>query len=69
MKDQKRIATVFAIEICEVYKLDRKGFRTCFTHCADIYKTIEQLAEQRLEKTVIIEELHKKLLKDRAKKD
>lgn len=66
IKDQKRIATVVAIEICEVYKLDRKKFRQCFKTCPHVYKKMEELAEKRLEITVVLEELYKKYLADRS---
>ncbi|KAK4878495.1 hypothetical protein RN001_011001 [Aquatica leii] len=62
MKDQKRIANVYALETCQIYRLDRKQFRTCFSHNTDLYKKLEKTANIRLEKTAILEELHKKYL-------
>lgn len=62
MKDQKRIANVIAIEICEVYRLDRKNFKTCFVNNTELYKKIEKIAHERREKTLILEELHKKYI-------
>lgn len=66
IKDQKRIATVVAIEICEVYKLDRRQFKQCFKSCPQVYKKMEELAERRLEITVVLEELYKKYLTDKS---
>lgn len=55
-----------AIEICEVYRLDRRKFRECFKNCPIVYKKMEEYAEKRLEITIVIEELYKKYLTDRA---
>lgn len=55
-----------AIEICEIYKLDRKKFRQCFKACPEVYRKMEVLAEKRLEATVVLEELYKKYLADVA---
>lgn len=66
IKDQKRIATVVAIEICEVYKLERRKFKQCFKNCPQVYKKMEEYAEKRLEITVVLEELYKKYLSDRS---
>lgn len=62
MKDQKRIANVLAIEICEVYRLDRKSFKTCFLNNPDLYRNLERVAQDRRERTMILEDLHKKYL-------
>lgn len=55
-----------AIEICEVYKLDRKKFKQCFKSCPQVYKKMEDNAEKRLEITIVLEELYKKYLSDRS---
>lgn len=62
MKDQKRIANVIAIEICEVYRLDRKNFKTCFVNNVDLFRKVERIAQDRRERTLMLEELHKKYL-------
>lgn len=66
LKEQKRIATVIAIEICETFKLDKKSFRSCFADSTDAYKKLVALAEERLEKTVILEERHKKYMQEKT---
>ncbi|XP_017777441.1 PREDICTED: potassium/sodium hyperpolarization-activated cyclic nucleotide-gated channel 1-like [Nicrophorus vespilloides] len=67
-KDQKRVANVVAIEICEIYRLDRRNFRNCFPTNSVFYKKIEQIAQERMEKTVLLEELHKKYVLERTTK-
>lgn len=67
MKNQKRVATVVAIEICETYKLDRKNFLLCFSHDSEIYKKVEAVAKERFLKAAAIEELHKQYLLERTK--
>ncbi|KAF5280040.1 hypothetical protein FQR65_LT03295 [Abscondita terminalis] len=62
MKEQKRIANVYALEICEMYRLDRKHFRNCFLNEHEVTKKLEKVANARAEKTAILEELHKKYL-------
>ncbi|KAK2580594.1 hypothetical protein KPH14_007716 [Odynerus spinipes] len=60
--DQKRVATVIAIEVCEVYRLDRKDFRKCVVVHSELFATIERIATERIEKTVMVEEQHKRFL-------
>lgn len=64
-KDQKRTADVIAIEICTVYRLDRKAFVTCIAPHAEVYERLEYLATVRREQTHLIEELHKKYIMER----
>lgn len=64
-KDQKRTADVVAIEICQVYRLDRKAFITCIASHNEVYERLEYLANVRREQTRLIEELHKKYIMER----
>lgn len=60
--DQRRVASVIAIEVCEVYRLDRKDFRHCIDVHSELFAEIERIATERVEKTVRVEEQHKRFL-------
>ncbi|KAL6432461.1 hypothetical protein ACFW04_006804 [Cataglyphis niger] len=61
--DQRRVASVIAIEVCEVYRLDRKDFRQCIDVNSELFAEIERIAMERVEKTVRVEEQHKRFLR------
>ncbi|KAJ3644510.1 hypothetical protein Zmor_022235 [Zophobas morio] len=48
---KKTTANIIALEICEVYKLDRKSFKKCLENQADLYKKIQEEAKRRLKET------------------
>ncbi|XP_058793323.1 potassium/sodium hyperpolarization-activated cyclic nucleotide-gated channel 1-like [Phymastichus coffea] len=60
VQDQRRVASIVAVEVCEVYRLDRKDFRKFITVYSDLYAKIEQIATERMQRTVMIEEQHKR---------
>nr|XP_012216655.1 PREDICTED: potassium/sodium hyperpolarization-activated cyclic nucleotide-gated channel 1-like [Linepithema humile] len=60
--DQRRIASVIAIDVCEVYRLDRKDFRHCIDVHSQLFAEIERIATERVEKTVRVEEQYKRFL-------
>lgn len=60
--DQRRVASVIAIEVCEVYRLNRKDFRKCIAVHSELFATIESIATERIERAVVIEEQHKRYL-------
>jgi len=60
--DQRRVASVVAIEVCEVYRLDRKDFRQCIDIHSELFAEIERIATERIERTVRAEEQHKRFL-------
>ncbi|GAB1868363.1 Potassium/sodium hyperpolarization-activated cyclic nucleotide-gated channel 1-like [Camponotus japonicus] len=60
--DQRRVASIIAIEVCEVYRLDRKDFRQCIDVHSELFAEIERIATERVEKTVRVEEQHKRFL-------
>lgn len=62
VKDHKRIATVIALEICTVYTLDKRHFRRAFENYPDLLLLIQKEANYRMENTIRMEALHKKLL-------
>ncbi|KAK0077443.1 hypothetical protein PV326_010052 [Microctonus aethiopoides] len=61
VQDHRRVATVVAIEVCEVYRLDRPDFRRCVAVHKDIFSKIERIATKRMEKTILIEEQYKRI--------
>ncbi|XP_035723457.1 potassium/sodium hyperpolarization-activated cyclic nucleotide-gated channel 1-like [Vespa mandarinia] len=60
--DQKRVASVIAVEVCEVYRLDRKDFRKCIAVYSELFSMIERIAIERIEKTMLTEEHHKRFI-------
>ncbi|KAK1132864.1 hypothetical protein K0M31_014232 [Melipona bicolor] len=60
--DQRRVASVIAIEVCEVYRLDRKDFRKCIAVHTELFAKIEKIASERIERAMAIEEQHKRHL-------
>jgi len=62
MADQRRIVSVVAIEVCELYRLDRKDFRHCIDVHSELFAEIERISTERIEKTVRAEEQHKRFM-------
>ncbi|KAL0102622.1 hypothetical protein PUN28_018127 [Cardiocondyla obscurior] len=60
--DQRRVASVIAIDVCEVYRLDRKDFRQCIDIHSELFEEIERIATERIERTARAEEQHKRFL-------
>ncbi|KAG5323930.1 HCN1 protein, partial [Acromyrmex heyeri] len=60
--DRRRVASVVAVEVCEVYRLDRKDFRHCIDVNSELFAEIERIATERIEKTVRVEEQHERFL-------
>lgn len=60
--DQRRVASIIAIEVCELYRLDRKDFRHCIEVNSELFAEIERIATERVEKAVRVEEQHKRFL-------
>ncbi|XP_076289994.1 potassium/sodium hyperpolarization-activated cyclic nucleotide-gated channel 1 [Lasioglossum baleicum] len=60
--DQRRVASVIAIEVCEVYRLDRKDFRKCIAVHTELFAKLEYIASERIQRAVDIEEQHKRYL-------
>ncbi|XP_044758489.1 potassium/sodium hyperpolarization-activated cyclic nucleotide-gated channel 2-like isoform X2 [Coccinella septempunctata] len=60
LKNTKRTTDIIAIEVCEVYRLDKKAFRSCFKYDRyGVFEKMQQIAEQRLQKTALLEETYK----------
>ncbi|XP_063984911.1 potassium/sodium hyperpolarization-activated cyclic nucleotide-gated channel 1-like [Diachasmimorpha longicaudata] len=60
VQDQRRVGTVIAIEVCEVYKLERRNFRKCIAGHTKLFERIERIATERMDRTIMIEEQHKR---------
>lgn len=67
-KDKRRTANIVAIEICEVYKLDRRAFKNCFKANSSMLAALEDVARERLEITQMYEDVHKKLFLEQSSK-
>lgn len=48
LKDQKRIASIVALEMCEVYKLSQKDFRKVIEPHANLLRRLDQTASDRI---------------------
>ncbi|XP_051162132.1 potassium/sodium hyperpolarization-activated cyclic nucleotide-gated channel 2-like [Leptopilina boulardi] len=55
IQDQKRVASVVAVDVCEVYRLDRTDFRKVIAIHSELFAEIERLATERIERTMLIE--------------
>ncbi|XP_014477559.1 PREDICTED: potassium/sodium hyperpolarization-activated cyclic nucleotide-gated channel 1-like [Dinoponera quadriceps] len=60
--DERRVASVVAIDICEVYRIDRKDFRQCIAIHSDLFAEIERIAIERVDKVIRAEKQHKRFL-------
>lgn len=59
MAESVRISTVIAIEPCELYRLDRKDFMQIIRPYPDLFQSIEQVAAERLQYILAIDEKYK----------
>ncbi|XP_063915773.1 potassium/sodium hyperpolarization-activated cyclic nucleotide-gated channel 1-like [Zophobas morio] len=57
-KEQKRTAHVFAVEICEVYKLDKRSFNSYLRPVKELMDQMLQEANLRIEMTKDFEDIH-----------
>ncbi|EFN84743.1 potassium/sodium hyperpolarization-activated cyclic nucleotide-gated channel 4 [Harpegnathos saltator] len=60
--DERRTASVVAIDVCEVYRMDRKDFRQCIAVHSELFAQIERIAIERVDKVVRAEKQHKRFL-------
>lgn len=65
IKERKRTADVIALEICHVFRLDRRACKTYLFPISNIMQELQQTAEARIEETKRIEETHKRLLMEK----
>lgn len=57
-KGKVRTADVVALEICEVYKLNKRAFYSCFGKYPKIMKLLREAANFRIDTTEIFEDIH-----------
>lgn len=60
--NHKRDNTVAAIEVCDIFCMDRKSFRLAFKKHPDLLKAITNIAEDRYEYSCKVEENYRKML-------
>lgn len=56
LKDQLRTASVIAVEICELYRLDCRDFARAIYPYPDLLNNIKHIAADRMERTGILDE-------------
>ncbi|KAM3956311.1 uncharacterized protein ACR2FA_009763 [Aphomia sociella] len=56
MKDSKRVASVVAIEITQVYRLDATDFRHFVMTNEELHERVQSLASQRMHETVVLDD-------------
>lgn len=61
-KDALRVASVIAVEICELYRLDKKDFVKAIHPYPDLLEKIQKIAADRMEKTQMLDEHNKQEL-------
>lgn len=59
MEKEKRLATVIAMETCEVYVLKRRDFLNIINQYPNLIRILQKLAIEKLEKSILGETLHK----------
>jgi CRP-like cAMP-binding protein len=58
--NDKRTASVVAIDYCEIYRLGREDFRKTIATVPDLYERIKDQGLRRMDATVVMEEHHKR---------
>ncbi|XP_068894024.1 potassium/sodium hyperpolarization-activated cyclic nucleotide-gated channel 2-like [Tenebrio molitor] len=58
--EPSRVASVIAVETCELYRLDRKDFIKAIHPYPDLLEKIQKIAADRMEKTNLMEEHYKR---------
>ncbi|KAL1490480.1 hypothetical protein ABEB36_013167 [Hypothenemus hampei] len=66
IKDQKRTASIIAIETTRIFKLRKEDFDNCFNKHEEVYSTILEMARKRMEETKKIEVEFKQFLFEQA---
>lgn len=60
--DYKRDTTIIAIEVCDIYCMNRKAFAYFFNKYKRLYEVIAKRAQKRLEYATSVEIDYKKML-------
>ncbi|KAK4885905.1 hypothetical protein RN001_002176 [Aquatica leii] len=56
MRDELRVASVVAVDVCELYRLDRKEFVRAIHPYPDLLDNIQRIAADRMERTNMLDE-------------
>lgn len=56
MRDELRVASVIAVEVCELYKLERNDFVKAIHPYPDLLNNIQRIAADRMERTTMLDE-------------
>lgn len=62
IKDTFRIATVIAVEVSEIYRLDQKDFVKAINPYPDLLANIQHIAAERMEVATMLDEYNKREL-------
>lgn len=60
MRDELRVASVIAVEVCELYKLERMDFVKAIHPYPDLLDNIQRIAADRMEKATMLDEHNRK---------
>lgn len=58
--EHKRITTSIALEVCEIFRLDRREFHRLVTPGSDFYNRLKQFAYKRIQDMTVIENYDQK---------
>ncbi|KAJ8674391.1 hypothetical protein QAD02_005653 [Eretmocerus hayati] len=59
MENEQRVATVIAIETCEIFVVNREAFQLVIEPYPNLLSRLQKIALERLEKTLLLDELYK----------
>lgn len=65
MQDELRVASVIAVEVCELYRLDRKDFVKAIHPYPDLLDNIQRIAADRMEKTTMLDEHNRREMENK----
>lgn len=60
IKDTYRTATVIAVEVSEIYRLDQKDFVKAINPYPDLLANIQHIAEERMEVSSMLDEYNRR---------
>ncbi|KAF5290202.1 hypothetical protein FQR65_LT11636 [Abscondita terminalis] len=60
MRDELRVASVVAVDVCELYRLDRKEFDRAIHPYPDLLDNIQRIAADRMERTNMLDEFDRR---------
>lgn len=60
IKDTYRIASVVAVEVSEIYRLDQRDFVKAISPYPDLLSNIQHIAEERMEVSMMLDEYNRR---------